>query len=419
MDRRSLVRVVPVLVALALAMPLRAQGLPRATPESLGFSPERLGRLDEALARDVQGGEIAGTVALVARGGKIVHVFLSGYQDLERRVPVREDTIFRIASFSKAVTSVAALILVEEGRLVLSDPVSRYVPAFRETMVAGPGGPVRAKREITVRDLLTHTAGLSYGAGPAAEAWKAAGLKGWWFGQRAEPLSALVDRIAALPIDAQPGEKWVYGVSHDVLGRVIEVASGQPLDRFLAGRIFGPVGMPDTSFFVPKEKVGRLATVYTRDGSRLVPAPDGPSGPRAFVDGPRLCLGGGAGLVSTALDYARFLQMLLNGGILDGVRVLAPRTVATMTSNHAGALYEEGRLGFGFGFEVVEDPGRAGRVSAPGEFAWGSGYDGGYLVDPRDGVLALYLAQRVPERGPRQRRVFSALVYQSIVGATP
>jgi CubicO group peptidase (beta-lactamase class C family) len=402
-----------------LAGPALAQGLPRTAPEAVGLSPEKLRALDEALRRDVDAGAIAGTVALLARGGRIAHVLTEGFADLERHTPIREDTIFRVASFSKAATSVAAMMLVEEGRLALEDPLSKYLPAFRRMTVAGPDSPVPARREITIRDVLVQTSGLSYGYGPATAAWKEAGVQGWSFAHRPEPLSTLVDRIAKLPLDAQPGEKWIYGVSTDVLGRVIEVASGQSLDAFLKTRVFGPLKMAETFFFVPKEKSARLAVVYAWDGQRLVRAPEGGGGQGGHLEGPRLCFGGGAGLVSTALDWARFLQMLLNGGVLDGVRILQPRSVAAMTMDQAGGLYPVAGVGWGFGFEVVSRRGRTDRASSPGEFSWGSAYDGGYLVDRRDGLLALFLAQRLPERGPKQRAAFSELVYPTLVAPRP
>jgi CubicO group peptidase (beta-lactamase class C family) len=286
--------------------------------------------------------------------------------------------------------------------------------------VVGPSGEtVPASREITVEDLLVQTSGLSYGYGPSAAAWKAAGLQGWSFAHRPESLAALVDRIAPLPLDAQPGAKWIYGVSTDVLGRVIEAASGQSLDVFLRTRVFDPLRMTDTSFFVPKEKAPRLAVVYAYDGARLARAAEGAGGQGGHLEGPRACFGGGAGLVSTALDWARFLQMLLNGGTLDGARVLNARSVAEMTRDRAGGLYPVAGVGWGFGFEVVGARGRTDRASAPGELLWGSAYDGGYLVDPRDGLLALYLAQRLPERGPNERAAFSTLVYAALAGDTP
>jgi CubicO group peptidase (beta-lactamase class C family) len=403
-----------------------AQALPEGRPEALGFAPERLARVSATVSRYVDEGRIAGAVTLVARQGQVVQFEAFGRSDVEKNVPMRRDTLFRIASMSKAVTSVAAMILVEEGRLALNDPVSRHLPAFAKTTVtvppptgAVPGSPVSvvpAKRAITVRDLLTHTAGLSYGSGPAEARYKEAGLHGWYFADQAEPIGVLMERLASLPFDAQPGEKWVYGFGSDVLGAVVEKASGQSLDAFFRTRIFEPLKMVDTTFFVPVEKRARLATVYSVKDGRLERAPEEGMGQGAYVDGPRACFSGGAGLVSTAQDYARLLLMLANGGALDGVRVLSPKTVELMTANHVGSLYDEGRTGFGLGFEVVEHVGRAGRLSSVGEFSWGSAYYSRYWVDPEDQVIGLFLAQLVPSGGLDLQGKFRTLVYQAIVG---
>jgi CubicO group peptidase (beta-lactamase class C family) len=417
-------------VAVALALVLAAassfaQALPQARPEALGFAPERLARVASTVSRYVDEGRIAGAVTLVVRRGQVVQFEAFGRADVESNVPMRRDTLFRIASMSKAVTSVAAMILVEEGRLALSDPVSRFLPAFAKTTVLvpppgavpdSPVGVVPAKRAITVRDLLTHTAGISYGSGPAESRYKEAGIHGWYFADKTEPIGALMERLAGLPFDAQPGEKWVYGFGTDVLGAVVEKASGQSLDVFFRTRIFEPLKMVDTTFFVPAEKRARLATVYAVKDGRLERAPEEGMGQGAYVDGPRVCFSGGAGLVSTAQDYARLLLMLANGGELDGARVLAPKTVELMTANHVGSLYDEGRTGFGLGFEVVEHVGRAGRLSSVGEFSWGSAYYSRYWVDPEDQVIGVFLAQIVPSGGLDLQQKFRTLVYQAIVG---
>jgi len=418
-------------VAVALTLVLAAassfaQALREARPEALGFAPERLARIASTVNRYVDEGRIAGAVTLVVRRGQAVQFEAFGRSDVERNAPMRRDTLFRIASMSKAVTSVAAMILVEEGRLALNDPVSRYLPAFAKTSVvvapapdAAPGAPpnvVPARRAITVRDLLTHTAGISYGSGPAEARYKEAGIHGWYFADKTEPIAVWMERLASLPFDAQPGEKWVYGFGTDVLGAVVEKASGQSLDAFFRTRVFDPLQMVDTTFFVPAEKRTRLATVYAVKDGKLERAPEEGMGQGAYVDGPRACFSGGAGLVSTAQDYARLLLMLANGGELDGVRVLAPKTVELMTANHVGSLYDEGRTGFGLGFEVVEHVGRAGRLASVGEFSWGSAYYSRYWVDPEDQVIGLFLAQLVPSGGLDLQSKFRTLVYQAIVG---
>lgn len=423
-----------VLLALSLVLApapwLRAEGPAAAAPESAGLSGERLQRLRAAMQRYVDEAKVAGVVTYLARGGRVVHHEAFGKADIERGVPMQKDTIVRIASMSKGLTSVAAMMLVEEGRLGLADPVSRYIPAFKKTTVAVPppdeavpGTPVSAvpaKREITVRDLLTHTAGISYGYGPAAEQWKAAGIQGWYFASRDEPVSAVVERMAALPMDAQPGKKFVYGYNTDILGVVVEKVSGQSLDQFLRARILGPLGMSDTSFYLPPAKRARLAAVYSvKEDGRLERAPDPGTGQGHYVEGPRVAFSGGAGLLSTARDYGRFLQMLLNGGELDGVRLLSPKTVELMTVNHVGSLYNEGNTGFGLGFEVVEHLGKAGRYGSVSAYGWGGAYFTTYWVDPQEKLVAVFLAQLLPSGGLDLQQKFRTLVYQSIVGPAP
>jgi CubicO group peptidase (beta-lactamase class C family) len=283
-----------------------------------------------------------------------------------------------------------------------------------------PGTPVSAvpaKREITIHDLLTHTAGIGYGSGPGADQWKAAGIQGWYFADRKEPVSVVVERMPALPMDAQPGEKFVYGYNTDILGVVVERVSGLTLADFFQKRITGPLGLADTSFYLPPEKKERLAAVYmARDDGRIERAPDGGTGQGDYVDGPRAAFAGGAGLLSTTRDYGRFLQMLLNGGEIDGVRLLSPKTVELMTVNHVSTLFNEGKTGFGLGFEVAEDLGRAGRYGSAGDFGWGGAYYTNYWVDPREKLVALVFAQLLPAGNVDLHPRFRALVYQAIVG---
>ena len=414
------------LVACLTPAPTRAQNLPAATPASVGMSGERLNRLSSTLQQYVDQGRAAGLVTIVVRQGKVVHLEAVGKRDIEAGAPMQKDTIFRIASMSKAITSLATMILLEEGRLLLNDPVSKFIPSFAKTtvMVPPPAGAlpatpvsvVPAKRPITLRDLLTHTAGIGYGAGPAEELYKAANVHMWYFGDKAEPIAATIDRLAALPFDAQPGEKYVYGFNTDILGVVVEKASGMSLDEFFKTRIFQPLKMADTHFFLPVEKRSRLAAVYSVVDGKLVRAPDEGMGQGAYVDGPRQSFSGGAGLLSTASDYARFLQMLVNGGELDGVRVLSPKTVELMTSNHTGTIYNEGRTGFGLGFEVIEHLGRAGVPGSVGLFRWGGAYHTDFWADPKEQVVAVLMEQLLPSGGSDLHGKFRALVYQAIVG---
>jgi CubicO group peptidase (beta-lactamase class C family) len=391
----------------------------------LGFAPERLARIDSALQRYVDRGEIAGAVALVLRDGQPVYERAVGWADREAGRRMTTDAIFRIASQTKALTSVAVMALVEEGKLSLDDPVSRFIPAFRQTTVAEPaaGGRavVPARRAITIRHLLTHTAGISYGTDSlVAPLYAAQGLGpaagyGWYTADKREPICRSMERLATLPFVAQPGERYVYGYNTDVLGCVVERAAGVPLDEFIRSRITGPLRMADTHFYLPREKQGRLAAVYASGGDgKIARAPLGPRGQGDYVDGPRQSFSGGAGLLSTARDSSRFLQMLLNGGTLDGVRVLAPKTVALMTTNQADTLFSRAGEGFGLGFRLLERAGAEGRVESVGTFGWGGAYGSEYEVDPAERLVLVFMIQRLPNREPFGRR-FPTLVYQALV----
>jgi CubicO group peptidase (beta-lactamase class C family) len=275
---------------------------------------------------------------------------------------------------------------------------------------------VPAERAITLRHLLTHTAGIAYGAGPGGDRWQAAGITGWYFGHRDEPIRATVDRMPALPFQAQPGTAFVYGYNTDILGAVIEVASGQTLDAFVRERILEPLDMRDTHFYLPPAKRARLATVYGYTGT-LARAPDG-AGMQAqgqYVDGPRQALSGGAGLLSTTRDYARFLQMMLNGGQLNGVRLLSPTTVDLMTQNHIPHIEQGPGMGFGLGFSIRLDVGAAGQPGSVGEFGWGGAYHSTYWADPVENLVVVYLTQVIPAQGLDDQAKLRSLVYSSIV----
>jgi len=276
---------------------------------------------------------------------------------------------------------------------------------------------VPADRPISIRDLLTHTAGIGYGYGPAAELWEQAGIQGWYFADRDEPIASTVERIAALPFDSQPGSAWLYGYSTDILGVVIDEASGQSLADFLQTRIFEPLGMRDTHFYLPPEKRDRLAVVYSagEDGSlERAPANGGMVGQGAYVDGPRRSYSGGAGLLSTATDYALFLQMLQNGGELDGKRILSRKTVELMTADHLHDVPFRDGVGFGLGFSVVEDLGSRGVPGSEGEYGWGGAYHSSYWVDPAEDLLVVYFTQLIPAREIDDHGKLRALVYQAI-----
>lgn len=327
------------------------------------------------------------------------------------------DALFRIASQSKAIVSVAVMILQEQGKLLITDPLGKYLPEFMDSKVLVDGELVPARRRITIRDLLTHTSGISYGGGPVADYWKEAGIQGWYLSDRDEGIRETVRRMAALPLSAHPGEKFVYGYSSDILGALVEVASGQPLDQFLQEELFEPLKMTDTFFYVPEEKAGRLATVYsaTDDGIEAAPDPGGAVGQGHYVKGPRKNFSGGAGLVSTAMDYARFLQMLLNGGELDGVRILSPRTVELMTVNHLHDDQFGAGRSFGLGFEIINHIGRRGVPGAAGDFQWGGAYYTSFWASPQDGLVVVFLTQLLPTGGIDLEGKFRTMVYQAMI----
>jgi CubicO group peptidase (beta-lactamase class C family) len=395
------------------------------------FSAERLARLDNVLQQYVDENRLAGAVALVLRDGQPVYERAVGWSDKEAGRKMTTDTIFRIASQTKAITSVAVLSLVEEGKIGIGDPVSRFIPAFATTTVVvrkeggGPGGAgnidiVPAKRPITIRDLLTHSAGISYGTErDVASLYEAKGLgpaagMGWYTADKNEPICNTMERLATLPFVAQPGEAWVYGYNTDILGCVVERASGTPLDEFIRARITGPLGMKDTQFFLPANQRERLAAVYASgsDG-KIVRAPDGPKGQGNYVDGPRRSFAGGAGLLSTARDYARFLEMIRNGGALGSVRILAPRTVQLMTTNQVGTLHSTTGLGYGLGFETTDRYGANG-MDPQGGFGWAGAYSTTYRVDPDARLVLVFMVQMLPN-ATDTRTKFPTMVYQALV----
>ena len=397
----------------------------RVNPEELGFSSERMQRLSNVFQAYADDGKLAGGVVLVARHGKVAYLESFGLRDRESGSPMQDDSIFRIASQTKALVSVGIMMLQEEGLLLISDPVGKYLPEFQETTVAIPkesGGyeVVKADRPVTIRDLLTHTSGIGYGDGTAADRWQEAAIQGWYFAHRDEPIRETVSRMAALPFDAQPGELFVYGYGTDILGALIETISGEPLDDFLKTRLLTPLGMEDTCFYLPMAKKERLATVYSAtDTSGLGRAPDlgGMVSQGAYIEGPRKSFSGGAGLLSTAGDYAKFLQMMLNGGELNGNRFLSPKTIELMTMNHLGKVsfpWAEG-TGFGLGFYVIEETGTRGLPESIGEYGWGGAYHSAYWVDPKEQLLVVYLTQLIPANDLDDHEKLRALVYQALI----
>ncbi len=391
---------------------------------SLSLSAERLARIDHLLQQYTDENKIAGAVALILRDGKPVYERAVGWSDKEAGRRMTANTVFRIASQTKAITSTAVLALVEEGKIGLTEPVGHFIPTFNKTMVAVNDGTgvkmVPAKRAITIQDLLTHTAGISYGRETdVADLYQSKGLgpaagNGWYTADKDEPICETMTRLGSLPFVSQPGAAFVYGYNTDILGCVVEKASGLSLDEFVRTRITGPLGLKDTRFFLPPAERDRLAAVYASSSEgTVVRAPDGSKGQGSYVDGPRKSFAGGAGLTSTARDYARFLEMIRNGGALEGVRILSPRTVELMTTNQSGTLHSTTGLGFGLGFQTVDRYGASG-MAGVGAFGWGGAYGTSYQVDPKSHMVIVLMVQLMPGTTDFQQK-FSTLVYQSLV----
>jgi len=390
----------------------------------LTFDPARASVIDKALQKYVDSDRVAGLVALVMQDGQVVYDKAFGWADKEAGRRMQPDTIFRIASQTKAITSTAIMQLIEEGSLALSTRAGAFVPSFGNTRVAvsnerGSVSQVPARRAITIRDLLTHTAGISYGTDPSVAAMYAekglgpAAGAGWYTADKNEGVCDTMDRLGSLPFVSQPGEAWVYGYNTDILGCIVEKASGVPLDAYVRDHITAPLGMKDTQFFLPPALKDRLAAVYRSgaDGT-FTRAADDARGQGAYVDGPRKNFAGGAGLLSTARDYARFLEAMRLGGTIDGKRILSPLSVKLMSTNQLGTLYSSSGLGWGLAFETVERFG-AGGMSSVGSFGWGGAYGSWYRVDPQAQLTMVLMIQLMPN-ATDIREVFPNLVYQAL-----
>ncbi len=393
--------------------------LQRAMPEEVGMSSERLTRLHEGMQRLVDDGLLAGVTTMIARRGRIVDFQTFGYRDAEAQDPMSEDAIFRIYSMSKPITGVALMTLYEEGKFRLSDPVERYIPELSDLQVVeswGPGGPVLedADHAMTIRELMSHTAGLAYGIGapgPVDSMYAARGVL-----SRDQTLGDMIDKLAAMPLRHQPGSQWYYSIAVDVQGYLVEVLSGRPFDQFLEERMFGPLGMVDTGFHVPEEDHDRFAQYYTYGTEgELQPMPaTGAPGTRPYLD-PTTFFSGGGGMVSTTMDYTRFSQMLLNGGELDGVRILSPTTVALMTQNQMPRARPERAPGVGFGldFNVVLDQVGKEYVSV-GEYSWGGAAGTWFWIDPVEELIFVGMIQQAGSpRRPNVGGIARQLTYQA------
>jgi CubicO group peptidase (beta-lactamase class C family) len=427
---RRFVSVVVLLVLVLTTAVAWAQPLPSARPEQVGLSAERLDRVGTAFKAEIAVGKLPGIVLLVARKGRVAYFESLGLRDKQAGAPMERDAIFRIYSMTKPLVSVAAVMLMEDGKLVLTDPVSRHLPAFAKLQVSAPRADstfgrvtfhtVPAEREMTVQDLLRHTAGLAYGElttnTPVKEAYARAGVyqpTGLPFDARGVTPSEQVERMAAAPLVHQPGIVWEYSLASDLLGRVVEAAAGMRLGQFLQQRLFEPLKMTDSAFFVPSGKLGRLAHPDPSNPIKLIDVTAEPKNDS-----------GGAGAVSTAMDYARFSQMLLNGGRLDGIRVLSRSTVALMASDHLGRISAPQSPGelllgtpgytFGLGFAVRQGPGIAAVPGSAGEFMW-AGFAGTYFwIDPAEQIVGVLMSQAPSPERAYYRRLFKQLVYQAI-----
>ena len=391
-------------LALALVGPAVAEPLPSVDPDRVGLASAPLAEIDGLMQSYVNEGKLAGIVMLIARDGKVAHAGAYGQMDIEEGRPMRRDALFRIYSMTKPITGVALMTLYDEGRFTLDDPVARYLPGFEKIKVfAGQdNGTLKLadlKRPVTIRDLMRHTAGLAYGLFPATSVdamYKEARLL-----DRTQNLDSMLERLLKIPLAAQPGEKWMYSIAVDVQGKLIEVLSGKPLDEFFSERVFQPLAMKDTGFFVPADKLDRLTVNYGKKDGRLSPV-DGTQTSQ-FATRPALFSGGG-GLVSTADDYLRFAQMMLNRGELDGVRILKPETVDLMTRNH---LADElvpitlgplpmANTGFGLDFAVRVKTGKGEPQGSLGEYWWGGAASTQFFVAPRENLICVGMTQFMP-----------------------
>jgi CubicO group peptidase (beta-lactamase class C family) len=424
--RSSFLAVVIVLFVGLSAAQARNVAIAEAKPETVGFSSERLKRLDAGMKAIVDNKQLAGVITMVARHGQVVQQMVYGQQDIASNTPLQKDTIVRIYSMTKPITGVAMMILYEEGKWKPSDPISRYIPEFKDLKVFksvdADGKPVADApgHAPTMGELMSHTAGFTYGLfgnSPVDKLYQQANLF------QAASLKDFIDKVAPLPLAYEPGQGWVYSISVDIQGYLVEKLSGQSFADFLRTRIFEPLGMNDTGFFVPESKLPRLATIYSLTPQGLAPMPRDPG-----VSTPPGLASGGGGLYSTAGDYLRFAQMLLNRGELNGARILAPSSVALMTSNHVPDAIKTGKFGignyrmqpgFGFGFDVAiyEEPTRLGTTAGKGTYLWDGIAGTWFWIDPTNDVVFVGIIQRWagPSPGPNIEDLSRALTMQALI----
>jgi CubicO group peptidase (beta-lactamase class C family) len=394
-----------------------------------GFAPDRLARIDGWMRHQVESGRLAGLNVSISRRGVVAYRAAHGMADAEKGTPFADDTIVRIYSMTKPLTSVAVMMLYEEGHFQLDDPITRFLPYFANMRVFTGGsrllfGSEPAVRDITFRDLLTHTSGLTYGfmdATPVDAMYRDSGVD---FQTSERTLGEVVEQAAALPLLAQPGTAWNYSIATDVLGHLVAVISGQEFGDFLRRRVLRPLGMNDTDFFVPADKLARFAANYGRGADGKPKLIDAPAGSRYAA--PRALASGGGGLVGSAATYRRFCRFMLNRGELDGVRLLGRKTVELMTSNHLrGDMADMGQarfsessyvgIGFGLGFSVMLDPAKAQIIGSPGEYAWGGAASTAFWCDPREDLAVVLLTQLMPSSSYPIRRELRVLTYQAML----
>ncbi len=402
------------------------QVLQPGLPEKNNFSAVRLQKIDKLIQHYIDSNWISGAIALVARNGNIVYHKAIGYDDKEKNKLLQKDAIWRIASQTKAITSVAVMMLYEDGKFLLDEPISRYIPEFSKPVVLDKFNKedttyttVPATREITIRDLLTHTSGVGYaqiGSQTMNAIYAKAGVVGG-IGLKGGKLSDNIKKLGLLPLAHQPGEKWTYGLNSDILGYLIEVVSGKSLDQFFKQNIFDPLGMKDTYFYIPKEKQSRLAMLHSDDKSKhVVNTAEAINVNGIFyrdypiLDGGSFYSGGG-GLVSTAFDYAQFMQMLLNKGTYNGKRLLSAHSIDMMTANQVGDLRQ---AKFGLGFEIVTETTSATKITSPGTFSWGGMFASSYWIDPKEKIVAQFVLQQFPFIHGDIAEKFKVAVYQAM-----
>ena len=403
---------------------LNGQSLNSLISEKNGFDYERLSRLSNKLDEFSKKGILPGSVVLISKNDKIIYHEAFGFSDIDNQIPMKTNSIFRIASQTKFITATAIMMLQERGELVITENVSKYIPEFKETFVAkksDDGYSIEpADREITIKDLLTHTSGVGYGFGIASKVWEEAGIQGFYLIDRNESIVETVKKIAKLPHEAHPGDEYVYGYSSDILGAIVEVVSGNSLDTFLKENLFDPLEMTDTSFYLPDSKKDRLTTVYIySEDNGLKRAPykgTFDSQGSHYIDGPKKSFSGGAGLLSTSSDYYNFLLMILNEGKYGDLQILSRKSIEIMTKDNLNeGIFPYAGMGHGLGVQVVNNRAKLSVLGSNGELIGGGAYRTEYWIDPQEDLIGIILVQiREPQYLLRFHDTIKTLIYQAL-----